>query len=104
MAYYPPEVIEKVKIRMREMIEQNLPIRKQAYNIDKARELFASQGMEDKEELFWYRRSSYVNVYSLDGYYDYNYGYIKDISDIYTLNQYKKELELLEELLIVPIL
>ena len=70
------EVIEKVKIRMREMIEQNLPIRKQAYNIDKARELFASQGMEDKEELFWYRRSSYVNVYSLDGYYDYNYGYM----------------------------
>jgi len=26
----------------------------------------------------------------------YNYGYIKDISDIYTLNQYKKELEQLE--------
>ena len=32
--------------------------------------------MEDKEELFWYRRSSYVNIYSLDGYYDYNYGYM----------------------------
>ena len=70
------ELIEKVKIRMQEMVEQNLPIRKQAYNIDKARELFASQGMEDKEELFWYRRSSYVNVYSLDGYFDYNYGYM----------------------------
>ena len=70
------EIIEKVKARMHEMVEQNLPIGKQAYNIDKARELFASQGMEDKEELFWYRRSSYVNVYSLDGYYDYNYGYM----------------------------
>ena len=70
------ELIEKVRIRMQEMVEQNLPIRKQAYNIDKARELFASQGMEDKEELFWYRRSSYVNVYSLDGYFDYNYGYM----------------------------
>ena len=70
------ELIEKIKFRMRELVEQNLPIEKQAYYIDKARELFASQGMEDKEELFWYRRSSYVNVYSLDGYFDYNYGYM----------------------------
>ena len=70
------ELIEKIKARMRALVEQNLPIEKQAYYIDKARELFASQGMEDKEELFWYRRSSYVNVYSLDGYYDYNYGYM----------------------------
>ena len=61
---------------MQELVDQNLPIEKQAYYIDQARELFASQGMEDKEELFWYRRSSYVNVYSLDGYYDYNYGYM----------------------------
>ena len=70
------EFIEKVKLRMQEIVDANLPIVKQSYKIDKARELFAEQGMEDKEELFWYRRSSYVNVYSLDGYYDYNYGYM----------------------------
>ena len=70
------DFIEKVKVRMQELVEADIPIRKQAYKIDKARELFASQGMEDKEELFWYRRSSYVNIYSLDGYYDYNYGYM----------------------------
>ena len=70
------EFIEKVKIRMNQMVEADLPITKQAIYIDKAREIFASQGMEDKEELFWYRRSSYVNVYCLDGYYDYNYGYM----------------------------
>ena len=70
------ELIGKIKARMWEMVKQNLPIEKQAYYIDKAREVFASQGMEDKEELFWYRRSSYVNIYSLDGYYDYNYGYM----------------------------
>lgn len=70
------ELIGKIKARMWEMVKQNLPIEKQAYYIDKARELFAAQGMEDKEELFWYRRSSYVNIYSLDGYYDYNYGYM----------------------------
>ena len=70
------ELIDKVKLRMQELVEADIPIKKQAYKIDKARELVAGQGMEDKEELFWYRRSSYVNVYSLDGYYDYNYGYM----------------------------
>lgn len=70
------ELIEKVKLRMKELVNLDIPIEKQAYKIDKARKLFATQGMADKEELFWYRRSSYVNVYSLDGYYDYNYGYM----------------------------
>ena len=70
------EFIEQVKVRMRQLVDANLPITKQAYYIDQAREIFAAQGMEDKEELFWYRRSSYVNIYCLDGYYDYNYGYM----------------------------
>ena len=70
------ELIEKVKSRMQELVALDLPIEKQAYKVDRARKIFAGQGMSDKEELFWYRRSSYVNVYSLDGYYDYNYGYM----------------------------
>ena len=70
------EFIENVKQRMHQIVEKNLPITKQAFKLDRAREIFAKQGMEDKEELFWYRRSSYVNVYCLDGYYDYNYGYM----------------------------
>lgn len=39
-------------------------------------ELFAANGMKDKEKLFRYRRSSAVNIYELDGYYDYYYGYM----------------------------
>ena len=69
-------LIQKIKIRMKELVEADLPIIKKAYPIDKAREIFSIQGMEDKEKLFWYRRSSYVNLYCLDGYYDYNYGYM----------------------------
>ena len=49
---------------------------KRAYPTDEAIELFDSQGMDDKVRLFRYRRGSYVNVYCLDGYYDYNYGYM----------------------------
>ena len=70
------DFILQVKNRMKELVEQNLPISKSAYPIDQAREIFIRQGMEDKQELFWYRRSSYVNLYCLDGYYDYNYGYM----------------------------
>ena len=32
--------------------------------------------MKDKEKLFRYRRSSFVNIYEIDGYYDYYYGYM----------------------------
>lgn len=39
-------------------------------------ELFASKGMKDKAKLFRYRMSSAVNVYEIDGYYDYYYGYM----------------------------
>ncbi|MBR5578931.1 MAG: nucleoside kinase [Lachnospiraceae bacterium] len=70
------ELISKVKARMEEMVAADMPITKKAFPIDQAREIFSAQGMEDKQELFWYRRSSYVNLYYLDGYYDYNYGYM----------------------------
>lgn len=67
---------EKVRERMKELVKANLPIEKEAYPIDDAVALFLEHGMEDKEKLFKYRRSSYVNVYSLDGYYDYFYGHM----------------------------
>ena len=44
--------------------------------IDEANALFAQQKMSDKVSLFRYRGSSSVNVYNLDGYYDYYYGYM----------------------------
>ena len=71
-----PSFVEQVKIRMQELVRENLPIMKRAYPTDEAIELFDSQGMDDKVRLFRYRRGSYVNVYCLDGYYDYNYGYM----------------------------
>ncbi len=71
-----PAFVERVKRRMRELVEADLPVMKQAYPTDEAIELFEAQGMEDKVRLFRYRRGSYINVYNLDGYYDYNYGYM----------------------------
>ncbi|MBQ0043112.1 MAG: nucleoside kinase [Lachnospiraceae bacterium] len=65
-----------VRRRMDEMVLANLPITKTSYPTAVAREIFKSNGMDDKYNLFRYRRSSTVNVYELDGYKDYFYGYM----------------------------
>lgn len=70
------ELIQKIKNRMEELVELRMPMYKQSYAIDDAMELFRKKGMSDKEKLFRYRRSSYVNIYEMEGYFDYYYGYM----------------------------
>ncbi len=70
------ELIEKVKTKMQEYVDKDILIIKKSMSIDEANELFESQKMYDKVKLFKYRGSSTVNVYNLDGYYDYYYGYM----------------------------
>lgn len=67
---------EKIEAHMRRIVENNIEIKKRAYPTAEAIRLFASQGMETKVKLFKYRKSSTINVYELDGYYDYYYGYM----------------------------
>lgn len=67
---------KKVEQRMREIVESNHPITKKAYPTAEAIKIFESHGMKDKVKLFKYRKSSSVNVYELDGYHDYYYGYM----------------------------
>lgn len=71
-----PKLVEQIKERMRELVQEKMPIIKRAYPMNDAMELFAAKGMQDKEKLFRYRRSSYVNIYEMDGYFDYYYGYM----------------------------
>lgn len=68
--------VKLVGDRMRELADKDLPITKKSYPIDEAMEIFRNNQMEDKEKLFRYRRSSFVNIYCLDGFYDYYYGYM----------------------------
>ncbi|MCR5119669.1 MAG: nucleoside kinase [Lachnospiraceae bacterium] len=68
--------IDEVFARMKELADLDLPISKTAVPTDEARKLFAENGMMDKNRLFKYRRGSTVNVYELDGYRDYYYGYM----------------------------
>ncbi len=69
------ELVAKLKKRMQELGEQKMPLFKRSYPMDEAMELFHAHGMKDKEKLFKYRRSSFINIYEMDGYFDYFYGY-----------------------------
>ncbi len=62
--------------RMSELVAAKTPFMKRTYPLEDAMELFKSRKMEDKERLFHYRMSSTVNIYEIDGYYDYYYGYM----------------------------
>lgn len=70
------ENAEKIKERMCTLVRERCPLKKRAYPLEDAMELFRQKEMRDKEKLFRYRMSSYVNIYELDGYYDYYYGYM----------------------------
>lgn len=68
--------IVRVKERMQELVEADLPVTKRAYPSEEAVAIFAEHGMMDKVKLFRYRRSSTINVYCLGDYFDYYYGYM----------------------------
>ncbi len=70
------EFIDKLKARMKELVEENIPIMKRSINTDDAIKLFKKYGMNDKEKLFKYRRPSKVNIYSLNDFEDYFYGFM----------------------------
>ena len=70
------EFIDEVKSVMHSMVGKDLPIKKELMKISDAMNLFEEKGMTDKTSLFKYRRSSFVNVYDLNGYKDYFYGYM----------------------------
>lgn len=67
---------ERIMERMGQLSEANEPFMKHSYPIDDAVALFREKGMEDKVKLFHYRMSSSINVYEIDGYCDYYYGYM----------------------------
>lgn len=70
------EFLARVKNRMLEMVAAKMPIEKRTVHTDEAIALFKQHGMHDKERLFEYRRVSKVNIYSMNEFEDYYYGYM----------------------------
>ncbi|MFR4352396.1 MAG: nucleoside kinase [Roseburia sp.] len=68
--------IAALKREMHAIVMADFEIEKRSMNTDDATALFSELGMWDKEKLFRYRRSSRVNIYVLDHYKDYFYGFM----------------------------
>ncbi len=57
--------IKKLKSRMSELIDKDIPIESSRMGVEEARELFKSKGYFDTYELLKYRNSGAIDVYSL---------------------------------------
>lgn len=68
--------LNKIKNRMQELIEADIPFEKRSVHTDDAIQLFGDLGLHDKEKLFKFRRVSKVNLYKIDEFEDYYYGYM----------------------------
>ena len=75
--------IEDIKIKMQELIDKDLPINKIKVAKEDAINIFKSYDMNDKVILLEQVDFKTVNLYELDGRYDYFYGHMtKRTSDI----------------------
>ena len=70
------ECVEDIENRMRQMVEQDLPIKKKSMPTDEAIKMFREMGWDDKARILKYREEPEVNIYELDGMPDYFYGYM----------------------------
>lgn len=70
------EFIDQVKERMHQLVDAQIPIMKRSVSTDEAIEIFHRHRMYDKERLFRYRRVSRVNIYSIEKFEDYFYGFM----------------------------
>ena len=70
------DLLYSIKRRMKELVWDDLEIKKESISTETAMHRFAERGMEDKVHLFQYRRVSATNMYSIEDYEDYHYGYM----------------------------
>lgn len=70
------EVISQIELEMKKIVKDEMPITKEVISVDDAMLLFEKENRIDKKRLFKYRRTSTVNIYSLDQVKDYFYGYM----------------------------
>lgn len=69
-------LLKRLKEKMDEYVKADLPIVKHTFGKHKAIGIMKDQCMQDKVELLRFRRASNVNLYEMDGFYDYFYGYM----------------------------
>ena len=70
------ELLRRVEQFMHKMVDRDAVFEKRSVDTSEALKLFQRHKMYDKKKLFEYRRVSKVNIYTLEGFEDYYYGYM----------------------------
>lgn len=70
------DVLRQIQSKMEEYVAADLPMKKCILPKEQVHDIMCRQNMPDKAALFRYRRASNVNLYEMDGYYNYFYGYM----------------------------
>ncbi|HSG16880.1 MAG TPA: nucleoside kinase [Anaerolineae bacterium] len=70
------EELDRLRDRMRELVEANLPITRVRVPLDEALQLFRNAGDQEKAVLFAKRRKDYLTLYELGGVRDYFHGFM----------------------------
>lgn len=70
------QLLPAVEQQMRVLVQKNIPIKKVTIHTNDALKRFQTYEMDDKVKLFRYRRGSRTNLYAIERYEDYFYGYM----------------------------
>ncbi|MBI3159287.1 MAG: nucleoside kinase [Chloroflexi bacterium] len=68
--------LDRISARMRELVEQDLPIARKEVPLAEAIEMFQAAGQLDKVQLLAHRKKDYLILYELNGNRDYHHGYM----------------------------
>ena len=76
------KLLKNVRNEMIKLCKRDILIQKESIPTAKAIKKFERYGMKDKVHLLKYRRSSAVNIYRIEGFEDYFYGYMALLTGI----------------------
>lgn len=68
--------IRQLEKHMREMVEEDMPIRRKLYPIQEAKAYFEAKGYDSKVRLLTHRRKDYMTLYRVENHLDYHHGYM----------------------------
>ncbi|MCT4619992.1 MAG: nucleoside kinase [Marinisporobacter sp.] len=83
------EDVARIELRMREIIEEDVPFIKSSVSIEEAKRIFKELGMDAKTELLDFRKSPEINIYSCGWLKNYFYGYMVPSTSYLKLFQLK---------------
>ena len=68
------DLVKQITAKMQQMVDERTPIRKDNFPLSEAMAIFENQNMPDKVKTCRFRKGRDINLYEVEGYFDYFYG------------------------------